>query len=310
MARMGLQWSLSNLFLTFFYMYQKKDGYITILVCVCILIFFILFAAFSIKVPAGYSAIKIDLYGDDKGTQVEALGTGRNFYNSITHDVVRYPVFIQQKEFENMEFQDIDGLKISANVGVSYKFKEEDVGKMYQTYRANADKITNEYMKTWLRDSVNSTASAYKVDVLYGEKKEDFRSNVQKVLTESLKDKGIHVDNVYFVGAFTLPKQVTSRIDAKIEATQKAIQAENELRAVQAEAQKKIAKAEGDAESKIKIAQGNAQSILIEAEAKAQANKKISQSVTSNLIEYEKINKWNGAMPQVTSGGGVLMNIK
>lgn len=80
-------------------------------------------------------------------------------------------------------------------------------------------------------------------------------------------EKGILVERVYFVGAFTLPDVVSDRINAKIEATQKAIQAENELRTTEAEAKKRIAEAEGEKQSKILTAQGNAEAIRIQAAA-------------------------------------------
>lgn len=110
-------------------------------------------------------------------------------------------------------------------------------------------------MRTWVRDSINRVSSAYTVDVLYGEKKEEFRQKVTESLQKDLETKGIAVDKVYFVGAFALPEVVSARINSKIEATQKAIQAENELRAVEAEAKKAIAQAQGEKESKILKAQ-------------------------------------------------------
>ena len=42
------------------------------------------------------------------------------------------------------------------------------------------------------------------------------------------------------------------------------------------------------------------------AEAQAEANRKLAQSVTDILIEYEKIEKWDGRLPTV-SGSGALV---
>lgn len=130
-------------------------------------IWFFMLIFFSIKVPAGYAGILIDLYGADKGVQVTGLHTGRNFYNSFTKDAEKYPTFINQIEYDNMEFQDVDGLKMSANVGVSYRFMEDKIGTVYETYRASANKVTDTYMRTWVRDAINKVSSAYTVDVLY-----------------------------------------------------------------------------------------------------------------------------------------------
>ena len=48
--------------------------------------------------------------------------------------------------------------------------------------------------------------------------------------------------------------------------------------------------------------------MLIEAEAEAEANRKIADSLTDEIIELRKIEKWNGVMPTVT-GGGAILNI-
>ena len=79
--------------------------------------------------------------------------------------------------------------------------------------------------------------------------------------------------------------------------TQKALQRENEIAEVEAEAKKKIAEAKGIAES-----------ILIEAKAQAQANTILSQSITPQYIEYLKITKWDGKLPLAT-GTVPFMNI-
>lgn len=250
---------------------------------------------FSVKVWAGYSGILIDLYGSDKGVQVTGMHTGRNFYNSITHDAEVYPTFINQIEYENMQFQDVDGLKMSANVGVSYRFLEDKIGTVYETYRASAGKVTNTYMRTWVRDAINKVSSAYTVDVLYGEKKEEFRQKVTESLAADLETKGISIDKVYFVGAFALPEVVSARINSKIEATQKAIQAENELRAVEAEAKKSIAEAEWDKQSKILKAQGEAEAIRIQTEA-------IRSQGGAEYVKLKWIEKWNGALPTTSLG--------
>ena len=47
----------------------------------------------------------------------------------------------------------------------------------------------------------------------------------------------------------------------------------------------------------------------IKANAEAEANKTISESLTSQIIEYSKIEKWNGVMPQVTGNAETLIDL-
>ena len=265
---------------------------------IAIIVALTVFFTFSVKVPAGNSGILIDLYGDDKGVQITGLHTGRNFYNWITHDAEVYPTFIRQTEYKAVEFQDIDGLKMTANVGISYKFKEDMIGLLYESYRASSNEILTNYMTTWVRDSVNLISARYTVDFLYGEGKEQFRQEATTYLQDDLGKKGIYIEKVYFVGAFELPEVVSERINSKIEATQKAIQAENELRAVKAEAEKKIAEAEGEKISKILRAEGEAQAIKIQSEA-------ILAQGGQGYIDLQWIGKWNGSLPSTVLGDSV-----
>lgn len=54
----------------------------------------------------------------------------------------------------------------------------------------------------------------------------------------------------------------------------------------------------------------DAEAQRIEAEAKADANKTISESLTNELIEYEKVQKWNGVQPQVVSDSSAIVDMR
>lgn len=57
-----------------------------------------------------------------------------------------------------------------------------------------------------------------------------------------------------------------------------------------------------DATVKKTQAQADADAMLIEAEAEAKANEKVAKSLTPELVEKAKIDKWNGQLPQVEGG--------
>ena len=69
-----------------------------------------------------------------------------------------------------------------------------------------------------------------------------------------------------------------------------------------------IAKAEADKQVAITNAEAEAQKTAIKAEAQAEANKKIAESLSDTLIEYQKIQKWDGKLPMVT-GSSALVGI-
>ena len=69
-----------------------------------------------------------------------------------------------------------------------------------------------------------------------------------------------------------------------------------------------IAKAEADKQVAITNAEAEAQKTSIAAEAQAEANRKIADSLSDTLIEYQKVQKWDGKLPTV-SGGNALVSI-
>jgi uncharacterized membrane protein YqiK len=76
--------------------------------------------------------------------------------------------------------------------------------------------------------------------------------------------------------------------------------------------QTKIEKAKADAEAKIISAKAEASARLMNAESQAKANKMLNESITAEILEFNKINKWNGKLPTTTLGQNqnAIINIK
>ena len=69
-----------------------------------------------------------------------------------------------------------------------------------------------------------------------------------------------------------------------------------------------IAKAEADKQVAITNAEAEAQKTSIAADAQAEANRKLAESLSDTLIDYQKIQKWDGKLPTV-SGSNSLVSI-
>ena len=98
----------------------------------------------------------------------------------------------------------------------------------------------------------------------------------------------------------------------KAESTKKVKieQAKADYESAKLDAQTKLTKVEAEAKAKLISAEANAKAKLINAEAEAKANSLINQSVTPAILEYYKIEKWNGKLPTVTGNSSSLINIK
>lgn len=67
-----------------------------------------------------------------------------------------------------------------------------------------------------------------------------------------------------------------------------------------------IKKAEADKTVEIKKAEAKAEKMRIEAEAQANANKELADSISDALIDYQKIEKWDGKLPKVTDSNAIV----
>lgn len=74
-------------------------------------------------------------------------------------------------------------------------------------------------------------------------------------------------------------------------------------------AQQKLLKAETEKQTAITNAEAEAETIKIKANAEADANDTLNKSLTDEIIEYNKIDKWNGILPQVTGSSGALIDM-
>jgi regulator of protease activity HflC (stomatin/prohibitin superfamily) len=109
-----------------------------------------------------------------------------------------------------------------------------------------------------------------------------------------LEPEGFVVDMLSFVGKLRVDEKVENSINATIQATQKAIEAENKVKESEAVAKQHIAEAEGEAKA-----------ILTRAESQAKANDLLAKSLTPEVVNFQAMQKWDGVLPTVTGSGGI-----
>lgn len=272
-------------------------------------------------VQPGNVGIKVNLSGSAKGVDQEVLPVGW-YVIGPTEQLYTFPTF--EKNFpwtkelheghavdESISFQTREGLNVNVDMGITFHIPPEKVATVFQKYRLGIDEITDTFLRNNVRDAMNEVSSTMPVESIYGDGKTQLLAEVTKKVRAQVEPLGISVTNIYFIGQMRLPPQVVDAINAKITATQQAMQAQNELARTQAEAQKQIAAAQGEAQSHIAQANGEAAAILSKAKAQAEANLTLSRSLTPELVEYIKANRWNGELPQYMFGSGVtpLLNL-
>lgn len=270
------------------------------------------------RIDAGNVGVEIELAGSNRGVQNVPIVTGYVFYNPLTEKVLEYPIYVQTAVWthdtteghpmnEELSFNSKEGLVLSGDISLSFQIKPDHVPAFYVKFRNdNINLFTHGYLRNVARDNFNEVAGLYAVEDLYGPKKEEFINAVKARINKQLEPIGVSIEQLGFVGAPRLPEVVKTAINAKIAATQQAIQVENELRQAEAQARKQVASAEGTAKSRIALAEGE-----------AKANAVLASSVTPSLLAWRQleitekaISRWNGARPMVEgSSSGMLLQL-
>lgn len=252
-------------------------------------------------ISPGYVGVVVDMLGDEKGVEAKELHVGMHWI-SPWRNVYQFPIFEQNSTWEGdkdaFHFQTSEGMAVSAEIGITYHLRSESIPIIFQRYRRGMDEITHVFIRNYIRDAVNKSASKTCIEDLYSGK-ESFFEEVESHVRSDLSPLGIELSRIYLIGRFHFPQTVITALNAKIEANQRAQQRENELREAEAEAKKQVAKAEGQAKCSV-----------VKAEAESLANNLLSQSITAELIQWQAVQKWNGHMPQVTSGAMPFIEIE
>jgi regulator of protease activity HflC (stomatin/prohibitin superfamily) len=98
----------------------------------------------------------------------------------------------------------------------------------------------------------------------------------------------------------------------KAESTKKVKieQAKADYESAKLDAMTKLTKVEAEAKAKLIAAKASAEAKLINARAEAEANKTLNASITPEILEYFKIERWNGKLPTVTGNSSTLIDLK
>ena len=257
------------------------------------------------KVEPGWAGIRVKLYGTQRGVQDFPVITGRVWYNPWTEEIYQFPTYMQNviwssSVHEGGSFDDSftansqEGVPFNFDVGVSYQIDAAMVPHIFLKFRENAATLTNIYVRNQVRDFFSIEASKMAIMQIVGPGKHLLLDHVLGDLRQKLGPDGIRFDNISIIGKMRMPPQVEESINAVIEATQRAIEAQN-----------KVAQSRAEADQRVAEASGIAQSTMIRAKAQADANQLLNSSLTPMLIQYEALQKWNGTLPQVTGSGGM-----
>ena len=246
---------------------------------IVVLILIVLANCFTV-VEAGHTGVVVTL----GKVNTAVLQEGVHFKIPFVQDIIKIDNRIVKLEVETEAFSS-DLQTVTTMLAINYRV---DTAKSYSIYK----NIGADYEAVLVVPAVNevlkATTSQYTAEQSVTNR-ELISDGLVNGLNEKLNEIGLYITDVNIIN-FDFSEAYINAIEEKQVAAQQLLKAETEK-------QTKITNAEAEAEA-----------IRIKAQAEADANKLISESLTNTVIEYLKIEKWNGVLPKVT-GSSALIDI-
>lgn len=213
------------------------------------------------------------------------LQEGIHFKAPFIQDVVMIDNRIVKLEVETEAFSK-DLQTVKTTLAINYRV---DTNKSFSIYK----NIGADYESVLVTPAVNEVLKATTAQYTAEESVTNralISDGLVKGLNEKLNSIGLYVTDVNIINFDFSDAFITAIEEKQV-------------------AQQKLLKAETEKQTAIKNAEAEAETIRIKAEAEANANDVLSKSINSNIIEYNKVEKWDGKLPTVTGGATPFVDI-
>jgi regulator of protease activity HflC (stomatin/prohibitin superfamily) len=274
----------------------------------------VLFGIFSAwrTIEPGYVGIVFDKASHRVTNTAEP---GWTFINPFTQSITKYPVSLQTLTMvqgstegkvqgdDSIKVGTREGQAMNADISIQYSVDRAKAADLYTVWAgAPIGTIEDNLVRQVTRAAMNDVASQYGWEDIYGAKRPEYVTRVSKIIEQRFGEKSVKFEALNLRG-WHLPENLQKALEQKIAAQQAAEQQKFALEQARTKAEQDKVVAEGQANAVQAQAQGEAQAITIKAQAQAAANKQLSQSLTSDLIRYQQLQRWDGKLP-VFSGSG------
>lgn len=248
------------------------------------------------RVEPGHVGIKVSNFGSSAGVSDHALGVGW-YFTPFGTNIYEYPIYTstyawtasrgeQRDADESFNFQDRNGLNLSADISVAYRVDPVKAPILFQKYRTEMGGIVAGPLRNAVRSALVEEAAKLGVEEIYGPKKGELIAAVHRDVSRYFEPFGLTVEQLYWASNLRVPDQVLAQINTKIANEQAALAAQANVATVKANADAAIAQAEG----------------------KARASQVEGEALRANpeILRQRAIEKWDGKLPTYMGSGGQL----
>ena len=275
-------------------------------IAVAVILLTVVMSSYTIIAP-GYTGVIFNIWSGSLRTVGQGLATRVPWITRVQSyptALRTYTMVMRQLEGSSQEDDSIDlptreGQHIRQDISVTYNTSEEKAAHVFRSFRgAPVEDIENSFIRRTIITVAQNAAGQMSLSEIISAKRGDLQGTIEKNLEGEMSKMGFVLDKVN-LGASHLPPAIESQMQQKMAAQQQAQQAEYELQKQETLAKAAVAQAEGEAKS-----------ILVRAKAQAESNRLLQSSLTQTLVNYRAVDKWNGQLPQVTSGATPFIDLK
>jgi regulator of protease activity HflC (stomatin/prohibitin superfamily) len=189
---------------------------------------------------------------------------------------------VQVQNFQAAETAaSLDLQNVSTSVATNWHILPADAEWVYQ-HIGNESDLVDKIIRPAISNSVKAVTAHYNAEDLIIHR-DQVRDQIQTQITSELQPYRVVVDSVNITD-FHFSDEFAQAIERKQIAQQRALQAQYELQQAKVLAQQRV----------------------VEAQAQSQAQKLLQLTLTPELIQQQAIAKWDGRLPTVVGGKGVL----
>jgi len=234
------------------------------------------------RVDAGYEGILVNLYGSDRGVDDVNLVTGWVWYNPFSQDVYEYPTYVQTVDYPAFTINAKDGSEFTVDPTISLKIVDGKAPIIFKKYRKKVKDIINGPLFNHVRDAFRIQLNKFTTDEIVS-MRDSLEKAVEKQLVKTLSKENFQLEQL--TSGLKYPETIVAAVNAKNKAVQEAQKAANEVLVAEAQAKK----------------------LVVQAEAEAEANRLRTQALTPAVLQKAWIDKWDGSIPSVITGGSTQM---
>lgn len=260
---------------------KAKAPKIIIIAVIALVLIAVLFNCFTV-VQAGHTGVVVTLGKVNEGV----LQEGVHLKAPFIQEVVKIDNRIVKLEVDTESFSK-DLQTVNTTLAINYRVDTKMSYSIYKNIGANYEDVL---ITPAVNEVLKATTARYTAEESVTNRAL-ISEGLVKGLNEKLNDIGLYVTDVNIINYDFSEAFITAIEEKQV-------------------AQQKLLKAETEKQTAITNAEAEAETIKIKAQAEAEANNVLNDSLSNNVIEYYKIDKWNGELPQVTGGANPIIDLK